>query len=243
MKKLFSLLSVLCILCTFPLSLTSCSGEKGVPDNLAIESVRQNKHLSGRYPETVSVIHNKYDDESYLDYVTIVSKSEGKYGYYVTTCDAIFQYDRTTDLWELFGYDYIYEGSYEVWTYPEYTLNDNLVGSYDVSSELDKIYRCHIEVLEVTEQTIKLSYDVSASTYDSWTNLHIEKSGTATLENGNLSGYFNNGETTIDIPIELPAGYYGVGGVDDKYIELNLVVNLTNGIQSAYFGAFNKHYD
>ena len=242
MKKALSIILVICMLLAFSLTLMSCSRETGVPDDYAISSVRENKYLSRGYPETVSVIHNKYDEESHLDYVTIVSKSEGKYGYYTTTCDAIFQYNRASDLWDLWGYEYIYEGSYEVWTYPKFTLNNNLKGNYDVEGDYG-FDRCHIEILNVTEQSIKLSYDVSATTYSSWTSLRIEKSGTETIENGNLSSYFKNGVTTIRIPIELPEGYYGTGGVDDRYIDLVLEVDLSKGIQSAYFGEFNKHYD
>ena len=91
-----------------------------------------------------------------------------------------------------------------------------------------------------------MSYDVSADVdiaYIYFEDCHIESSGTVTLKNGELSSYFNNGQTKIRIPIELPEGYYGSGGVDDKNTDLNLVVDLTKGIQSAYFDSVNKHYD
>lgn len=256
MKKSISLLVAICMLFAFSLSLMSCSGEKGVPDSLAIESVRENKYITREYPETVSVIHNKYDKEAYLDYVTIVSKSEGKYGYYITTCDAVFQYNRTTDLWDLFGYDYVYEGSYEVWTPPKATFNKNLVGSYDVKGKYadsesyeDKFYTCHIEILQVTEKAIKLSYEISADINVGFIfpeYMLIEKSGTVTLENGNIhvnSYQYHNGVTAdLSIRIELPDGYCGYSK-DDDYTYLNLEVDFANGIESARFGSVSKLYD
>ena len=260
MKKSISLLVAICMLFAFSLSLMSCSGEKGVPDSLAIESVRENKYITRKYPETVSVIHNKYDKEAYLDYVTIVSKSEGKYGYYITTCDAVFQYNRTTDLWDLFGYDYVYEGSYEVWTPPKATFNKNLVGSYDVKGKYadsesyeDKFYTCHIEILQVTEKAIKLSYEISADINVGFIfpeYMLIEKSGTVTLENGNIhvnsyqnhNGVTTNNKADLSIRIELPDGYCGYSK-DDDYTYLYLEVDFANGIESARFGSVSKLYD
>ena len=224
LKKLVLCLSIVSLL----LSLFSCGGEKGVPDSFAIESAGKCKYVTSKYPATTNVIHNKYDSDSYLDYVTIVSKSEGNYGFFVSTREAIFQYDRTSDLWSLFDI--------EPWTEPDYTFNKRLVGNYDVKGKYDdENIICHIEIMSVTEQSIQLNYNLSADVdiaYEYFEALHIEAFGNETLSNGEFYAFVTADNPHLSIPIELPEGYCdGYHGTD---ISLILEIDLTRGLQTAH---------
>ena len=223
-KKLVLYLSIVSLLFT----LFSCGGEKGVPDAFAIESAGKCKYVTPKYPSTTDVIHNKYDSESYLDYVTIASKSEGDYGSFVSTRKAIFQYDRTSDLWSLFDI--------EPWTEPDYTFNKRLVGKYDVKGEVDyENIICHIEILSVTEESIQLKYNLSADVdiaFEYFESLHIEVSGKETLSNGEFFVFVTDDNPHLSIPIELPEGY--CDGYHDADISLILEIDLTYGIQTAH---------
>lgn len=221
-------LALFLILSLTLLALPSCGSKKGVPDNYAINSVGECTY-SMPHPSTTSVIHNHYDEESYLDYVTIVTRSEGTYGYCVSSCDAIFQYNRASDLWTLFRV--------EDWTMPTYTFNSKLVGSYDVSGkdEYEKISSCHIEIVSVTEESIQLNYDISADIDLAFVlaqYLHIEKSGTETLTNGEFYAYRTDDNPEISFPIQLPEGYINYYDKDGT-VQLDLEIDLNSGIKSA----------
>ncbi len=226
-------LALLLILSLSLFTLSACDSKKGVPDNYAINSVGECTY-SMPYPSTTSVIHNNYDEESYLDYVTIVTRSDGTYGYCISTCDAIFQYNRASDLWTLFKVD--------DWTMPTYTFNSKLVGSYDVSGkdEYQKIDSCHIEIVSVTEESIQLNYDISADidlAFVLTQYLHIETSGTETLTNGEFYTYRTDDNPHISIWIDLPEGYtlynFSIGGESVDTFQLNLEIDLNSGIKSA----------
>lgn len=233
-KIRLKILALLLILSLSLFTLSACDSKKGVPDNYAINSVGECTY-SMPYPSTTSVIHNNYDEESYLDYVTIVTRSEGTYGYCISTCDAIFQYNRASDLWTLFKVD--------DWTMPTYTFNSKLVGSYDVSGkdEYEKIDSCHIEIVNVTEESIQLNYDISADidlAFVLTQDLHIEKSGTETLTNGEFyTSSLTDDNPSIDIWIDLPDGYtqfnFSIGGESVDAVELILEIDLNFGIKSA----------
>lgn len=232
MKKT-SIILIIVLIFALIICFTSCGNEsKGVPDDVAIRSVSECQYAYSN--ATTYVTHNKYDSESHLDYVTIVSKSEGKYGYFISTCEAVFQYNRTSDLWSLLDA--------EPWTRPTYTYNDNLVGKYDVStlSEYQEISG-YVEILSVTDKEIKLCYDISADldiVTTLFEELHIEKSGTETVTNSVLDYSPSDLDADIDIDIKLPEGWVEAHAFSsdnsDDTISLSLEINLKTGVKSIY---------
>lgn len=231
MKKT-SIILIIVLIFALIICFTACGNEsKGVPDDVAIRSVSECQYAYSN--ATTYVTHNKYDSESHLDYVTIVSKSEGKYGYFISTCEAVFQYNRTSDLWSLLDA--------ELWTEPRYTFNDNLVGRYDVSTlSEDEEISGYVEILSVTDKKIKLCYDISGDVdiaFKYFEDLHIEKSGTETLVNGVFDEYSSR-ESYIPVDIKLPEGWVEAHSFSsdnsDDTISLRLIIGLRTGVKSIY---------
>jgi len=72
-----------------------------------------------KYAMSVTSAH-RYDEESKIDTVNITITAEGTYGYYMTSCVARYQYDRSSDAWTLLSAD--------EWSKKEYRLSDNIIG-------------------------------------------------------------------------------------------------------------------
>ncbi len=225
MKKIVSLLLIFSLCSALLSMLTACANKNpAVPDDFAIRTVGECKYAY--YNSTTTVTHNKYDPESYLDYVTIMSKSENNYGFFVSTYEAVFQYNRTSDLWTPLDV--------EEWTEPRYTFNNRLVSSYDIGAK-DEEYDItgRVEILSVTEKEIQLTYDISAELYVAFSltdYLHIEESGITTLKNGDFGTL--SGTPYMSIDIKLPEGWCDRYG--DDYVSLIIKVDLKTGIDSVY---------
>lgn len=215
MKKLFALWM------TFVLMITLCScGEQAVPVIVAFELVGECKYYNSDYVMSKEIEHS-YDSESHTDSATLLTKAESNYGSYISTCDAIFQYDRSSDTWSVL--------SAEEWTQPVYTFYDNLVRTWNVGNTLGGDRDSYeIEITSVQDDSISLNYKISNIVYGGLFagDVLLELSGSATVTYRSDS---------LWIPIELPDHFYAQNGINSSHsTDLCISLNIAQGVESAY---------
>ena len=104
--------------------LSACSPvQTEVPESLVRDLVDMNEYADmGKY--TLTITHHP-DKETHRDHVDIVISIQTPYAEAVSTCSAVYEYNRSSDLWSLV--------KCEDWTRPYYNPNDKLIGTWETS--------------------------------------------------------------------------------------------------------------
>lgn len=222
MKRILCFFLILVLLCTPLTTLTGCSNYSSgeVPDSLIADLVNQNDYAYLGDCEW-SIIHH-VDEKTHRDQVDIILGIYAPYAEMVSTCSAVYEYDRSSDLWSLVMHDN--------WSEPEYnfSFNDALIGEWHLESN-DSTY--DITVTDVYPTQISIEFSIKESIYagldghDMW-----EVSGYGTY---NLSGNY------FEIPLELPDECYvswkdTKSGENESTTYLNVWISPTSGLTRAY---------
>lgn len=222
MKRVCNITIAVILLSVVMVLLMGCGDSSGgeVPDSLIAELVAQNDYAYlGDY--TWSTIHH-VDKETHRDRVDIFLGIYAPYAEIVSTCSAVYEYDRSSDLWTLVMHDN--------WTEPEYnfSFNDALVGEWSLESN-GSIYK--IAVTEVFPAQISIEFSIKESVYAGLDGHYMwEVSGYGTYDlNGN---YF-------EIPLELPKECYvswkdTKSGENESVTYLNVWISPMSGLTRAY---------
>lgn len=200
------------------MSVSSC-GNDGIPSIVAWNLVDECDYYDSDFWRA-RTIHHSYDSKSRTDSATLILKAQGNYGNCSSSCDAVFQYNRSSDTWSLL--------SAKEWTEPSYMFNDELVGKWTVGSTLgNKDESYEFEITSVKNDKITLNYKLSKVVYGGFSgDALLELSGSTTVT------YTSN---TLWIAIELPEHFYAQSGPNSSN-STRLCVNLdiARGVDSAY---------
>lgn len=196
---------------------SSCGSQYGVPDDYVMYFVEECEYADSDYESSTQVIHS-FNEKTHMDSTTVVSTYTGDYGSFITTCEAVFQYDRTSDLWSLVRRS--------EWSDPEYKYSDSLVGKWNVGSPFGLSGDYLIEIISVSDDMIELRCTISKTVYDMFENAQLNMSKKATVDNS---------DEWIMVPIELPEhffvyenGYPSGSNLTDLCVHLDIDKGVTS---------------
>lgn len=219
MKNVRKITCVLLIAVILSCSFIGCGTvQTEVPDAIIQDLVSENEYSSLGGYEFYTIHHA--DEQSHRDTVDVILGIDAPYAEIISQCTAVYEYDRSSDLWSLIGYD--------GWTDPDYSFNDNLIGTWHCESN-GSVY--DITVTEVYPTQISVEFSIKESIYAGLNGTYMwEVSGYGTYDLN--SSYF-------EIPLELPEQCYvswadTKSGENESITYLNIWISPTNGITQAY---------
>lgn len=221
MKKCRNILLVVLTICVITTLLTGCeAAQTEVPEAVLYDLVEENEY-SDLGECKLSVIHH-VDEKSHRDSVDLILGVYAPYAELVFTSSAVYEYDRSSDLWVLLQHD--------GWSDPDYnfSFNDELVGTWTLNNN-ESVYE--ITVTDVYPEQISLEFSITESIYGGLGENYTWKiSGYGTYD---LNGAY------FEIPLELPEECYvswkdTKSGENESITYLNVWISPTAGITRAY---------
>ncbi len=229
MKRIFAILLCLLLTCFIFTACESSGKAMEVPDSYITTYIE--KKCYEEYEDfsrmNISSEHS-YDSETHIDTVLVTLVEEGYYGSRSRQLELKYQYDKSSDLWNLFytsGWPYVNDCII--------TLNDSVLGEYDFDAgdytNFDGTF--HLNILSFSLTSIKV--DCSANgpcTYQRWgsksENISMESSGTYEL-------YHLFGEGYFIIDMVPPDGWYAhdnMSYINKDCIEVDVYIDIDEGI-------------
>lgn len=190
MKNIRKIVVLLLLLLAALHLLTGCSTvETEVPDSVVYDLVNENEYASLGDAQ-ISLIHH-FDEKTHRDSVDVFLGIYAPYAEISFTCSAVYEYDRSSDLWSLVQYD--------GWSEPDfnYAYTDSLIKTWQIDN-YGSTYE--IKVTDVYPMQISVEFLVNES-------IHAGLDGDYTWK---VSGYgtFDMDNGYFEIPLDLPEECY-----------------------------------
>lgn len=190
-----------------------------VPESIIEDLVLENEYAElGKY--TLSVTHHP-DEEIHRDSVDIVLTIHATYADVISTCSAVYQFDRASDLWSLIRCD--------EWSEPTYQYNDNLVRTWNIDRFGNQYI---IMITDIGSSEISAEFVIRETVY---AGLYV---GDYTWETFGR-GTFELGNSSFEIPLELPdelfvSWMYTQSGENESTTDLYVSLSPESGISTAF---------
>lgn len=221
MKQIQKLMLFLLLMCIVSNTFAGCGTTvTEVPDSLIADLVRENEYSDLGECKWYTTHH--LDQQAHRDTVDITLGIYAPYAEIISSCSAVYEYDRSSDLWSLIKHD--------SWSDPDYnfSFNDALVGTWSLENN-GSTY--DITVTEVYPTQISVEFSINESIYAGLDGYYTwEVSGYGTYD---LTGSY------FKIPLELPEQCYvswkdTESGENETVTYLNVWISPELGITYAY---------
>lgn len=220
--KLKKILCLLLICALLSVLLTGCGNSSAqVPDSV-IQSmlILGCEYYDPNADWSWTATHN-IDKDAHTDRVEVELTVEYEYGTVTLTNTSVFQYDRSSDLWNFLRLG--------VWSEPVYTFNNNLRGDWKVEW-FGSTYG--ITIKSVDGGKVSLEYFVAEKVYGGifTGDVYCEIFGKGTYE---IDGEF------ITVPVELPSGFVASwmqtsSGNSEPETKLYIQLDVVEGVGYVY---------
>ncbi len=220
MKRRFSFPALVLLTLLSVLLLPGCgSSSRQVPDSV-IERDTVDCDYDAGYSRSWTAVHD-YDSSSQTDNVAITLTLSSDCGTMTCRRTVVYAYDKSSGQWSAVRR--------ESWSDPEYAFGKGLCGTYPLTNG-EEVYE--VKITSVSGNSIRL---------ECWADAVCQRgyfsAGTCYLE---ASGAYSANGRHLEIPLELPDGYYAKYRVGDTNtsgtdrVTLNLYLDIADGISTAF---------
>ena len=220
MKRRFSFLALALLTLLSALLLSGCgSSPRQVPDSV-IERDTADCDYDNGFSRSWTAAHS-YDSSSQTDSVVITLTLSSDCGTMTCRRTVAYAYDKGSGLWSAVRR--------ESWSEPEYSFSKGLCGTYPLING-EEVYE--VKITSVSGNSIQLECWADAVCQQGYFS-----AGTCYLE---TSGTYSANGRYLEIPLELPDGYYAKYRAGDTNtsvtdrVTLNLYLDIADGISTAF---------
>lgn len=213
-RWIFAALFLLAVLCS------GCgSSQKEVPEALVQELIQESSFA--KIGSCTWEVTHSVNSQTHRDSVDILLTTDCTYGSMVSSCSAVYEYDRSSDLWRLL--------QQSKWTEPKVSFTSGLIKNWQIDY-FDNTY--HINVTNISGNKISLEYTVKEE-------IVVDYFGDIEWWETSGLGSFDIGNGYIEIPLELPDRYFvswkdTESGENEQVTYLRIQFSPNQGVEYAY---------